>query len=481
LAACALSLTLGVRAHAAEPTATATYGPREVRAEFDELYERLQASHYDLYARRPKPDFDARHRSQRRTFDRPLTRFEIQKQFQDFVAYGNVAHASIAFPADDFEAYRAGGGAVFPLFVRIVHGAARVSTNYSGLDAIAVGDEIVALDGHPFATWVPRLTAHLSADSAYLAHAMLETQLPALMWLERGPVARFNLELRNARGETYELVVPARSRDEMRTAARQQTPVHELAWDRRDARVLDGGIAYLRPGPFYNHEPGANSWDVSAFSAFIDAAFRRFIDAGAKRLIVDLRDNPGGDNSFSDLMVRWFAHEPFRFASSFRIKTSRAAIDSNRKRLDPKATDSISHKLAQAYAARKLGEVFAFEIPWVQPRAGTRFDGKVYLLVNRHSYSNTVMVAALAQDFGFATILGEETADLATTFGAAEQFELSRTGISVSFPKAHIVRPSGANEARGVVPDITIDTPIAATAEDVVLARAIALAAKDER
>jgi C-terminal processing protease CtpA/Prc len=97
----------------------------------------------------------------------------------------------------------------------------------------------------------------------------------------------------------------------------------------------------------------------------------------------------------------------------------------------------------------------------------------VYLLVNRHSYSNAVMVAALAQDLGFATILGEETSDLATTYGAMEQLTLSRTGIVVGFPKALIVRPNGSRAARGVVPDVAIPTPLVESADDPVLQRAL--------
>ena len=82
-------------------------------------------------------------------------------------------------------------------------------------------------------------------------------------------------------------------------------------------------------------------------------------------------------------------------------------------------------------------------------------------------------VAAIVQDFGFGTVLGEETADLASTLGAMEQFTLPRTGIEVGYPKARILRPNGDARPRGVVPDIAIDTPIVAGTEDVVLHRAL--------
>jgi hypothetical protein len=52
-----------------------------------------------------------------------------------------------------------------------------------------------------------------------------------------------------------------------------------------------------------------------------------------------------------------------------------------------------------------------------------------------------VSVAALVQDCKFGTIVGEETSDMATTYGTMEQFNLPKTGIMVGYPKAHIIRP----------------------------------------
>ena len=121
-----------------------------------------------------------------------------------------------------------------------------------------------------------------------------------------------------------------------------------------------------------------------------------------------------------------------------------------------------------------------FDIGIAQPWPEPRFHGPVYLLVNRASYSNTVFVAALVQDYGFGIILGEETSDLASTYGAMETFTLPRTGIVVGFPKAQIVRPNGDATTRGVVPDIAIATPLIQGADDPVLQRALAIVRQEE-
>lgn len=467
---------------AAAPTAgkEERFSPEVVRADLHEMYEKLQVSHFDLFARRPKAEYDAKFAEMLGSIDRPMTLFEVEVAFQKFAAYGRVAHSRVELPAAAFAAYREGGGKILPLAVRVIEetggAAVYVEENLSGLDTLAPGDQLLAVDGEPTQSLVARLESNISADNAYLAHAQLEPRFALLLWLELGERPEFRLRLRRGQGAPFEVVVPARSRPEM-LAARERLPkAAELDWDAREAKMLAGGVAYLRPGPFYDNTPGAPSpWDPTSFHQFIDQAFEGFLAAGAKSLLVDLRSNPGGDDSFSNRMVAWFADKPFRFTADFRIKVSEAASASNRQRLEVAASDTAatSQRLAAAYAGHKNGELVPFEILETPPRQGKRFTAPVYLLIDRESYSNTTNVAALVQDYAFGTLLGEETADLATTYGAMEQFELSRTGITVGFPKALIVRPNGSREARGVIPDVAIEAPLLPALEDPMLQKAL--------
>lgn len=455
-----------------------------IRADFDALYAGLQASHYDLYARRPRAQYEALYHRMRADIDGPLPATEVWRRFQAFVAYGNVAHARIDPPATAWEAFRQAGGKAFPLFLRVVDGKVRVASDMTGMPGIALGDEVLSIDREPALRWLRPARALVSADNDYLAHAQLETQLPLLVWLSGDHAMSWAVVLRKPDGRRIAAVVPAQDRTGFEAAAKKRTNAFELDWNTREARVLDDGTAYLRPGPFYDNRPQATDpWDAGPFTAFIDEAFATFIEQRATRLLIDLRDNPGGDNSFSDRLIAWFANRPFRFCKRFDIKVSQAAIAANRKRVESAngGGDSISHKLAAAYAGREPGAHVDFPIPWVSPRDGRRYEGEVYVLVNRHSYSNSVLVAAMVQDFGFGTILGEETADLASTYGALETFTLAGTGLEVRFPKARIERPSGDPSARGVIPDVAIATPLLPARDDIVLQRAAAVVATHAR
>lgn len=84
----------------------------------------------------------------------------------------------------------------------------------------------------------------------------------------------------------------------------------------------------------------------------------------------------------------------------------------------------------------------------------------------------------MIQDYGFGRILGEETADVPTTYASVLNFELPETGFLVTYPKSRIVRPNGDQTVRGVVPDIAIDRP-RPDARGAVLDRALSLVLQD--
>ncbi|HEX7154637.1 MAG TPA: S41 family peptidase [Thermoanaerobaculia bacterium] len=458
----------------APPSAAAvrTWTAAELRAELAELYSGLQAAHYDLFAFRTKADYDRQYAATREAIRDGMTAREVVRLFQPFVAFGRVGHARLDFPVADYIAAARDGGKILPLDIRVEDGRVFVAYDYTGDPRLAPGTELLSLDGRPMAEEVAAIGRYVSGETDYFVHAQLEEYFPRWLWLDRGSIDRFTLEVARPEGRTTVTVAGQPIGEVEPLKSQWSTRLHE-----REVRILDGGIAYLRPGPFYNVD-GGDSMDVTAFHAFVDQAFAQVLAAGAGKLIVDVRNNPGGDNSFSDHLVAWFAARPFRFSDAFHLKASPQTLAAYApKPGEPYDAAGLVGRMYGEMSRRGAGETFLFDLSYVEPRAASRFGGRVYVLVNRHSYSNSASMAAMVQDYGFATILGEETGDLPTTYASSVRFTLPRTGLSVSYPKSYFVRPNGDRSLRGVVPDLAIPTPRpgASTAPDPVLDAAIAL------
>jgi hypothetical protein len=473
--------TVGASA-ADPPPGDSVFSPEELRADFAQMYRGLKAAHFNLYAFTPKRELDKRYGQLMGQINRPMTLLQAKILFELFAADVRMGHTRVDSPTADWNAYRKGGGKGFPLQIRIVDRRVYVAENLSDLDAVRPGDEITRLNGKSMAHWLQRTERHVSAETSAMADSIMEYDFAIYLWVELGAVPGFDLALESSGSAPHDLYLPARTAEEMQAARAQQPAALDLDDPPREAKLLDHGVAYLRPGPFYNSEAktGADEWDPSGFKEFIDHAFEGFLEAGAGRLIIDLRGNPGGDNLFSDVMVSWFATRPFRFASQFKIKVSAASIAANAARIehDAAAAGPVSRQYADLYARSRIGAVVDFPIAQALPRSGKRFEGQVFMLIDRQSYSNTVAVAALVQDYRFGVIVGEATSDMATTYGAMEQFALDHTQMQVGYPKARIVRPNGDLRARGVTPDIAIRVPVVQSPRDEVLQQAIAITAR---
>ncbi len=296
----------------------------------------------------------------------------------------------------------------------------------------------------------------------------MEFQLPQYLWL----IAKQNKTNNNAYiltiktdGITKDFTITSINFETLRNNTNNADKSVNTSPKLREYRMLNDKVAYLKPGPFYNAENPSKTWNNTNFVTFIDEAFESFIENKADKLIIDVRNNPGGTNSFSDALIAWFADKPFRFASEFLVRSSAHAQSSNQARLKVE-TSEVGKQFDEKYNRHPYGSIFSFPIEDAKPREGKQFEGEIFVLVNRSSYSNAVSLAAIVKDYGFGTIIGEQTTDFATTLASMETFTLIESGLTVGFPKARIIRPSGDKTPGPIQPDLVVNIQ---NAEDILL------------
>lgn len=473
-----LSFAAAAKEAPARTTSISSLQPETVRSDFTLLYQTLQEAHFNLYAHRSKADYDAYYRTLLATIHEPMDATAVAILFQKFVAYGRIGHARIDAPIVAFVTYLQGGGTMLPLFVRVDGDRVMLTEAADEGGSMPADTEITAIDGVPIRQVLDRLATYVSAERPYMTYAQMEESFPALLWLDRGSVDTVTVTAKIA-GKLMQVPVKALTLDQRRAlAAKFQNPGPSVDFSAREYKIVAEGVAYLRPGPFFNIEQKtggpAPSYDASSFRTFIDDSFRKIIASGATDILIDLRNNPGGDNSFSDPMIAWFADRPFRFASSFILKASAATkADYARQRTAATPIDPDLQRQMNAEERQPNGARYAYELPIVTPRAEPRFQGRVWILINRHSYSNAASVAALVQDYGFGKVMGEETADVASNYASVQHFTLPGTGVAVTFPKSHFVRPNGKDDVEGVRPDFPIGRPPITAAGDTTLNMAV--------
>ena len=431
---------------------TKKYSAQEVKDDLKYMYETLEESNYNLYALVDKEEMDSAYYAIGNSINDSLTALEIYRLFQPFVAKAGMSHCNLSRPWGAYASILNQEATMFPLHLHFSQGKVYVKDNFSTNTSISKSDEILSFNGVPMDQFMKEFYKNMSGPSDYYNASILEAySFPRLYWLFYGRCKEFKASIKNRDGEEFDVVLDAISGNELETRLANRSSNDE---EEREFYVTENNIAYLRPGKFSNINSNGdlqdqNTFDNSEFCQFIDSAFLAFNKKGSKYLMLDLRNNVGGDNLFSDYMIAYFATKSFSIASRFPMKTSQMT------KFFFKDVDSPEHQdLKEQILSLEDGSYFDTKITETDPHAEPkRFDGEVYVLINRYSYSMSAYAAAIIQDYNFAEIIGEETAEEVTSYVASHTFKLPNTQITVQYPKGFAVRPSGDATLRGVVPD----------------------------
>lgn len=423
---------------------TAKFSSQLVREDFDYLYESLQSTHYNLFVFQSKKKYDSLYNQLRlNIYGDSLTQLQTVTLYQRLASFANTGHCEIDFPAKSYIDYAYAGGTVFPLELAFEKGKVYIRKNLSTNNSLTVGDEILRIDEKPIYNLQKSFYQIISAESDYARNAKLEFwSFPRLYYQMFGTKEEWEVQIKSQDKKIRNVLVKAISVIDFETKRNG-----ELVNPQRAFRYY-GKVAYLNPGGFSSSEADGEA----VFKQFIDSVFMDLKLSGRRDLIIDLRNNPGGHNAYSDYLISYFATKPFKWYDAFTLKTSK--ILKTQTRLQPDTTDAYSRAILSNVDGKTFKYEFEPQNPVLQAK---RFQGKVYVLVNRQTYSMAAVAASLIQDYNFGRIVGEETGDPPTLYASQFSYQLPKTGITVKVPKGYIVRPNGDRSFKRLKPDMIIN------------------------
>lgn len=410
----------------------------EIKEDLLYLYESLKEAHYDVYAYVTEEKLDSIYHKTRRSIDKnSLSLLEITNIFQQLTSAVNNGHTEIDFPISSYMNYAFQGGTLFPLELAFENNQCFIRKNFSLNPDIKIDSKIISINGKSMDEILSKIHPQISAERTYLKNAKLETySFPRYYWQVFGQKDSFSVHIQEGESiKTY--IIKSVSLIEDYEKKRD-----EILNAKMSLQFFESA-AYINPGDFSGHE--------ATYQSFIDSVFVSVNESKTKNLILDLRNNKGGDNSFSDYLVSYIADKPFKWNAQFTIKTSKFLKEHTR------AHNDTTDVYFQNILSHKDGEIYDYTFDEYLPQdKQKRFEGDVYVLVNRQSHSQSAVTAAQIQDYDFGTIVGEETAEFPSLHASQFQYTLPNTGINVKVSKGYIVRVNGSKKLEGVLPDIQI-------------------------
>jgi C-terminal processing protease CtpA/Prc len=168
------------------------------------------------------------------------------------------------------------------------------------------------------------------------------------------------------------------------------------------------------------------------FKKIIADFFQQIQDRHIAYLILDLRDNQGGDMINGQILLSHLLDKPFQVVRGYA-------------KVDPK---TYTDPLIRLKPAKGAGTSL------YQPRA-ERFHGELYVLINGGSFSNSGIVSSVLRAHQRATFIGEETGGNPAMLSAGgKYFLLPNTKTQVLIPThQYDIQGRLANTGRGLMPD----------------------------
>ncbi len=357
-----------------------------------------------IYLYTSQEDLERRFRTAEARLDRPMSEIEFYRIVAPIVASAKHGHM-IARPSENtFDRYWT-QTPLLPLGIRILSGDAMIFRDFSGETSSLVGARLVSVNGVSATQLLRRMGESTSIDAGQavardrvLSGMTFNLDLATLFDM-RAPFA-VEVEQNGARRR-----VTLDGIQDLATAWAAQFPNDREVRARSPARLaFDGDTAILTIPHWDYEEDGATpAADYQAFMEEIAAN-------NARALIIDVRDNGGGDDALASLLLSYLVDEPFQYFRCVVFKNdhfdwlSHATGESTGYAAElPNYVAPASPECAQ-YGSFAL--VNRPNLGLVAPRA-PRFAGRVFVLMNAGSFSTSVEFAAHIHSTGRGVLIGE--------------------------------------------------------------------------
>ena len=408
---------------------TGKIDPKLLQKDFSILIKSLQNEHGDLFRYKNQAELRTLSDSLFQLLNKPMDPFEFSTLIGYMVAAIQDGHTGSKLPQELMNHY-AKTVEMFPLQLWFINDKAYTVCNH---EEISIETEIVSIDGRPINEIRMKLFQYLPSDGTIESKRywiLNHIAFPFLFNWVYGEKSDYLVEYQTTDGQIRSMSLKA---DYL---AKTKCFKPDLRNDKHlKLKFTSNDIAVLTISSFDSKELMRINEN---YAQFLAASFQEIEERKVKKLILDLRNNAGGDDVHGALLYSYLTNESFHYHSAEQLE---------------------------------------------QP-SQANFKGKVFFLMNGLSFSTTSNMLAIAKSNGRGVFIGEETGGgyYGCTSGETFRTVLPNSHIRVAIPKDASYNPVKPIEERGsgVTPDYRVIPSIGEIliGEDVQLNFALELAGK---
>lgn len=436
------------------------FEPKQLQEDFRIARQALEEGHSGLYRYTQKAELDRRFEAALKSLDHPMNGLEFYRVLTPAVAAVRCGHTTTLLSIDlktELEKTP-----LFPFDVKVLGGRVFIFRDFAKGGHLA-GREIQAINGMP----IPRILRTL------LDAAPGDGEIPTgrISWVGRkfkellftvmGMQGSFELELcptATAKREMVEILGLALPT--LLQASEQQFPQDQHS--KRFAALTfedQGLIARLKVFNFLDREEDEDG------ASILKKTFEAIQAKGSKTLILDLRNNGGGEDALGKLLFSYLVETPFLYYDNLLINHTTFSFSKYAEK-----EVSVPDRMVEARPDGRFN-VVGHPNSGLQQANKPAFLGKVLALINGGCFSTTSEFLTQLHDHRRAIFIGEESggAYYGNTSGSEAVLTLPNSKLRLAIPiMTYYLSVKGVHApTRGVLPD----HPVQPTIEDFLTGR----------
>ncbi len=368
--------------------------------------------------------------------------------FSKMMAAYNEGHSSIGYPTELQQQIQAGTIQLFPVLIKEFNGENLVVRYDLSMDSVLKTGDLIT---------------HINGQSAGQLLATLNSLYGGL------PTWRNIQVLRDFAGQLvlHTIQAPYRIRY-TRAGVKKEITIQPVSLADLQSRATEirkqnsitttlANYTFQRTEENIGYLNFRSMKDLPVFSRFLDSVFTVIKENPVTGLIIDLRQNGGGNSALGDKLISYISDKPYRMAGGSKWKISdeyKTFIKEQAKKNDVYASGSF-----QQYLTKTTGDISS-EIESRTHGGGKnklRYSGKIGVLTGPNTFSSANMLSNAIKDYQLATIIGEATGEAPNDYGELYWNKLPNTGLSFYTCSKQFIRANGdADDPNPVLPDIIV-------------------------
>ncbi len=369
-------------------------------AEDFSLFEKvLKEAHPGLYRYNTVMQFDSLLAQTAQTLNHPMTRQELYRTLLPVATHVKCGHTKFHPDENWSDNYYFGNEKVFPLKLYIHGDKAWIADSYDPKLNIPDGAEVETINDVPMPVIIRRLLPGFFSDGNNTTFKYIEMSHCFSGYYANLIEAPDSFAIKCRSGnDVFSITVPAIPHSKIDEYEKGQqgdtSPAQAYSLE-----IMGENTALVRISSFWMGKDGA-------FRRFLKSSFSTIRQKGIENLIIDVRNNEGGNDKRGSLLLSWLVDQEFRYYDRLQATTNSKYTFSEYARL-PKFYGVLRHMIKKTDTGTYVWN-HNRNLKILKPQKNS-YSGKVYILINGGSFSVTSEFASVAHNLKRAVFIGEET------------------------------------------------------------------------